>query len=803
MKWHEAPLLPLSAALALGIVLAAWATSVPGWLLAAGGLLLAVGACATAFGPDGTCESAATAVLLALAVVLGALRGATEQLPADHIARAKLASVVNVPVVKIEGRLAEEPVRWASGRTRLILDVDGFFDEADRRPASGRLQVTLYGETAAVGEGQRVSVELKLARPRGFRNPDAFDYPAFLRREGILLVGSGRAESLVPLTPDEPPWPVRVKRWAVAAIGAHLPETSAALLAGLILGEKTGLPAETDEAFRRAGVYHILAVSGFNVALLASSVFFVLSALGVSRRTTAVAAGVALVGFALVVGGQASVLRATVMGLLLLTAMLLDRESQLMNALALAALVLLVWRPGDLWDPGFQLSFAATAGIIYLTPSITSWLAARGWPAWLATAVAVSVGAQAAVTPVMLAHFNQLSLVGIVANLVVVPLAAVGTTLGMLALLVALASASAADMLFQALWLVLLALRAAVWAAAAVPAAMVHLPAPGWTAILAWCGSLALVPVLGARRWTRAAAAVCLAAALALSVWPWVRPGDGKLRVTFLDVGQGDSILVELPEGLRLLVDGGPAGARRLDVGERVLAPFLWNRPAARLDAVAVSHSDPDHSGGLRAVLTRFRVGELWENGRWGPGSEETLRAAERSGACRRTLVAGQRMWLGSALVTVLNPDGTQSLDEPPPKGENEESLVLRLDWRGFSLLLTGDLGRPGEERVLASHAPVRALALKVGHHGSRFSSTDEFLAATRAAVAVISVGARNPFRHPTPEALGRLEAAGARIYRTDRDGAVVLETDGVTLWITRWASGTVERIDLDPERGT
>jgi competence protein ComEC len=794
MKWHEAPLLPLAAALAVGIVVAAWAAVAPAWLLAAGGLLLAVGACSTALGQ----EAAATAALLALSVAVGALRGATEPLPADHIARAELG-----PLVHVEGRLAEEPVRWAPDRTRLILDVDGFFDGPDRRPASGRLQVTLYGETAAVGEGQRVSAELKLARARGFRNPGAFDYPAFLRREGILLVGSGRADSLVPLTADEPPWPVRVKRWAVAIISAHLPETSVALLAGLILGEKTGLPPEAEEAFRRAGVYHILAVSGFNVALLAGSVFFVLSALGVSRRATAVTAGVALVGFALVVGGQASVLRATVMGLLLLAATLLDRESQLMNALALAALVLLAWRPGDLWDPGFQLSFAATAGIIYLAPPITSWLAARGWPAWLATAVAVSVGAQAAVTPVMLNHFNQLSLVGIAANLVVVPLAAVGTTLGMLALLVALASASAADMLFRALWLVLLALRAAVWAAAAVPVAMVHLPAPGWTAILAWCGSLALVPVLGARRWTRAAAAVCLAAALALSVWPWVRPGDGKLRVTFLDVGQGDSILVELPEGPRLLVDGGPAGARRLDVGERVLAPFLWNRPAARLDAVAVSHSDPDHSGGLRAVLTRFRVGELWENGRWGPGSEATLRAAERSGACRRTLVAGQRMWLGSALVTVLNPDGTLSLDEPPPKGENEESLVLRLDWRGFSLLLTGDLGRPGEERVLASHAPVRALALKVGHHGSRFSSTDEFLAATRAAVAVISVGARNPFRHPTPEALARLEAAGARIYRTDRDGAVVLETDGVTLWITRWASGTVERIDLDPERGT
>ena len=797
MKWHEAPLLPLSAALALGILFSAWAAAALAWLLLAGGLLVAVGACALALGRDG----AAAAVLLSLGVVLGALRGATDPLPADHIARVALA-----PVAHVEGRLAEEPVRWAPDRTRLTLDVDGLLDGDDRRPASGRLQVTLYGETAAVGEGQRVAADLKLSRPRGFRNPGAFDYPAFLRREGILLVGTGRAESLVPLTPDEPPWPVRVKRWAVATIGAHLPDTSAALLAGLILGEKTGLPREADEAFRRAGVYHILAVSGFNVALLASSIFFVLAALGVPRRTTAVAAGVALVGFALVAGGQASVLRATVMGLLLLAAMLLDRESQLMNALALAALVLLAWRPGDLWDPGFQLSFAATAGIIYLTPAITTWLEGRSWPGWLATAVAVSVGAQAAVTPVMLAHFNQLSLVGIAANLVVVPLAAAGTTLGMLALLVALASAVAADVLFQALWLVLLALRAAVWSAAAVPAAMVHLPAPGWAATLAWGGALALVPVLGeqswgARRWTRAAAAACLAASLGLSIWPWVRPGDGRLRVTFLDVGQGDAVLVETPEGRRLLVDGGPGGARRLDVGERVLAPFLWNRPAARVDAVAVTHSDSDHSGGLRAVLTRFRVGEVWENGRWGPGSEDTLRAAERSGACRRTLVAGQRIWLGSALLTVLNPDGAVRADEPAPMGENEESLVLRLDWRGFSLLLTGDLGWPGEERVLASRAPVRALALKVGHHGNRLSSSEEFLAATRAAVAVISVGARNPFRHPTPETLARLEAAGARVYRTDRDGAVILETDGARLWITRWASGTVEPFELDPER--
>jgi len=293
----------------------------------------------------------------------------------------------------------------------------------------------------------------------------------------------------------------------------------------------------------------------------------------------------------------------------------------------------------------------------------------------------------------------------------------------------------------------------------------------------------------------RVAAAMLVTLTAALSVWPWVRPGDGRLRITFLDVGQGDATFVELPEGPRLLIDGGPGGARRFDVGERVLSPFLWNRPIARLDVVALSHSDSDHSGGLGAVFRHFRVGEFWESGRWGPGGQDLLPALLRSGAPRRVLHAGQRLWIGSALVTVLNPDGV------PHANVNDDSLALRLDWRGVSTLIAGDLGWLGEARVLERGEPVRALVLRVAHHGSRFSSSAPFLEAARPSFAVISVGARNPFRHPTSEALYRLEAAGARIYRTDRDGAIILETDGARVWITRWPRGMKEVFDLDPER--
>jgi competence protein ComEC len=787
------PLLPVAGALAAGLVLAAWSLAPGIWLVGAGGSLLVAAAVALLLHR----ERVATGLVLAAVVAAGLARGAALAPGPEHLASMALRSPATV-----EGVLVEEPVRWAVDRTRLLLDADTLVDGASRRPVIGRIQLTVYGETVALTEGQRVGVTARVSPPIGFRNPGGFDYPAHLRREGILLVGSGRGDRVWPLTPEEPPWPVRLKRWAVATIGAELPEGAAALLAGLVLGERTGLPRETDDGFRRAGVYHVLAVSGFNVALLASSVFFTLSMVGVPRRLTAAVAGLVLVGFALVVGGQPSVLRATAMGLLLLLSVLLDRESQIMNALALATIAVLVWRPGDIWEPGFLLSFGATAGIIHLAAPTGAALQRGRCPRWLAQALGVSLGAQVGVTPIMLAHFNQLSLIGVLANLIVVPISAAATTLGLLALALSALNDLAASFLWNFLWALLVLLRAVVWAAAAVPFAMVHLPAPGAPETVAWYAAAALAPLMAARRWTQPVVAGLSTVALVLSVWPWVRPGDGMLRVTFLDVGQGDAALVELPEGPRLLIDGGAAGPRRFDVGERIVAPFLWNRPTGRLDVVALSHSDPDHSGGLAAVLRRFRVGEFWENGRWGPGSEDTLRAVSLARVPRRVLTAGEHAWLGTALITVLNSGGGSADGAergPPPSSENDGSLVLRIEWRGVVLLMTGDVGWRAEQALLDSGLPLRTSVLKVAHHGSRFGTTAGFLAAAGPRFAVISVGARNPFRHPTPEALSRLAAAGARVYRTDRDGAVIVETDGAILRMTCWASGVTETFDLDP----
>lgn len=763
MDRARSPLVPPALAFAAGISLAPWTPVGAAWVALVAGLVWAVSLVVLErSGP-------ATVALLIGIAAAGALR-ATPLPPApDHVARLPLPLRAN-----LAGRLLAEPLRFAPGRTRLVLEVE----RVDGRRRSGHARITAYGANlAALVEGQRVEMRASLHRVDGFRNPGGLDQADRLQRQGFLVVGSARAEDVRPVDAPGPPWPARVRRAARAAMLRTLPSASAALLGGLLLGDRSNLPRDIDEAFRRAGVYHVLAVSGFNVALVAGAVWSLLTLAGAGQRGAASGALIAVVGFALVVGPEPSVLRAMVMALVLLGARLLDREASVVNSLALAALLLLAARPADLHDPGFQLSFAATAGIV-LAPL------PRG-P--LLGSLGVSFAAQLAVLPVGLTHFNQISLVGPLANLAVVPLAGVATILGLLAVAAAPAGAALApaavfsDVLFNALWPVLLALRGAVALAARAPAALVHLPAPHWTATVAYTIALGFglrawrlrgEASAGARR-AAVASAVLLAAAVAIAAWPLVRPLDGTLRITVLDVGQGDAIVIEAPDGRALLVDAGPGGPARLDTGERVVAPFLWNRGILRLAATITTHADGDHAGGMAAIRRWFSVAE-----RWDPHT-----------------MPHERQWIGAMSLLRLGDLGAAEALHP-----NDTAVVLRLDYGLASFLLASDATADVERALVTARAPLAATVLKVAHHGSRGSSTPEFLDRVAPLLAVVSVGRRNAYGHPAPEALERLAAAGARILRTDRDGALILETDGRTLRVTRWAARAVERYCLDPE---
>ncbi|HEY3067990.1 MAG TPA: DNA internalization-related competence protein ComEC/Rec2 [Methylomirabilota bacterium] len=748
--WTRAPLVPVAVAFGAGIALAPWCRPGPAWALwivvvAATAALLALGRIACA-----------TVGLLIATAVLATLHAMPAPLRSDAVGALSLPASLEV-----EGVLAAEPLRLGPDRVRLLVDVE----RAGNERRHGRVQITTYGPGPTFGQGQRLAGEVRLHHPIGFRNPAGFDYAAWLVREGVQATGNARGDALRALDDPPPPWHVRVKRAAHATIERALPPVSAALLEGLLLGTRTNLPAEIQDGFRRAGVYHVLAVSGFNVALLAGAVFGLASLTRVPRRVGAVAAMIVVVGFAFVVGPEPSVLRAVIMAVLLLGALLLERDAAIVNSLALAALAILALRPGDLLDPGFQLSFAATAGIVAAPIPRGAIMGALG----------VSLAAQLAVLPITAAHFNQVNTIGVLANLGVVPLAGLATIGGLLALVLGAVTDVGATILFDAVWPLLLAMRALVTLAAIVPGALVHVPAPSSLAIV--CYATALLLLLGA--WHRrpaprlaAGAVLLLGTALALGAWPLLRPPDGWLRVAVLDVGQGDAIVVEFPDRRVVLVDAGAGGPMRLDAGERVVAPFLWNTGALRLAAVMVTHSHLDHAGGFAAVERHFPIAE-----RWGPGIVRSM---------------------GGVEITSFAPPAppTTSRGARP----NETAILLRLEYGLASFLLASDVERTGERALVAGHAPLSATVLKVPHHGAAGASTDEFLRAIRPALAVVSVGARNPYGHPDAATLERLTATGARVYRTDRDGAVLFETDGHRLAVTAWAAGTIDRYCLDPE---
>jgi competence protein ComEC len=799
-RWLAVPLAPLALAFALGIALAPRCPPRAAWWTWAGSLAAAF---LLALGPR---RRWAVIPLLAGTAALGALRATSPPLPADHIAHLPMPATA-----RVEGTLVAEPIRWAPDRARLLVDVE----RADDLPRSGRLQAAIYGELPDLAEGQRISAVLTLREASGFRNPGVFDYAEYLAREGIGALATGRADRVAPLEPPDPPWPVRVKRRALEIMRGALPPTSAALLSGLLLGDRSGLPRDLDDAFRRAGVYHVLAVSGFNVALLAASVFALLVMARASRHAAAVGSMATVIAFACVVGPEPSVLRATIMAVLILGALVLEREASVLNSLALAALAILTARPGDLRDPGFQLSFVATAGLILAPLPRNRVLAAFG----------VSAAAQLAVLPVTLTHFNQVSTIGAITNLAAVPLAGIATVLGLAGvaltaaleparhLFPAIAVEAPGHALLNAVWPVLLALRGAVRVAASVPGAVVHMPAPHWTAVVAYAAALALAlsawrlragagghrdltanrdapvdaenprapassrPSRVMRRPGRvvAGAAVALGlTALAIQAWPIIRPPDGRLRVTVLDVGQGDAVVLEAPDGRTALLDAGPGGPHRLDTGERVVAPFLWNRGHLSLAVALATHADVDHAGGLPAIRRLFRLPE--------PGTPQALDAwARRSGLGLAVLEAPRR-----------------AAEGPPTR--NDAALALRLELGLVSFLLASDITARTEGDLLRGRAPLAATVLKVAHHGARGSSTAAFVAAVNPAIAVISVGARNAYGHPSPQTLARLRAAGATIYRTDRDGAVSLETDGRALTVATWATRRRDRYCLAPD---
>jgi competence protein ComEC len=803
------PAIALAVGIAGGMVLPA-----PDWCALAL-LIAALGTAITAH----ACRRGGTVVLVLVcgfAAAGWALASHAERLARDPPLSHVLGTGRTDEPVVICGRLVEDAAPGPNG-VGLSLDVArvmrrGAGDAVPR----GTVLLSVVSETSPGQQrkwraGRTICAPAWLRRPSVYLDPGVPDHRLQLARQGVALVGTVKSAALVEVTArgtplDEAAATIRahVRRALSETIGSFAPGAAGIVIAVLI-GDRAGLDRGTERTLQEAGTYHVIAISGGNIAILAGVLLLIARVCAVPWRAANLGTAALLAAYAVVAGGGSSVARATVMGIVYLAARTIDQQTSALSALAIAASVILAVSPLSLVDPGFVLTFGASLALVLVVPRLD----ARRPRYWILHAplalAAASLAVEAVLLPIGASFFSRVTGAGLILNFAAIPLMSIVQIGGMVVCLlwelglgatmgIARVPAWAADMLVSSGRLV-------SW----MPWATRRVPAPGpWVLavyylalalILArsWWGSLVRRPAA----WTRCAWGALAATGVVIVAAPTLgfRPA-AELTVTSIDVGQGDATLLQLPGGRSILVDaGGLGGASTFDIGERVVAPALWALGVRRLDAFVVTHGDADHIGGAASIVEIFRPREIWEGVPVvGHAGLTVLRAAaSRVHASWRTVQPGDRLAIEDASVTVLAPT-LAGWDRR--RVRNDDSVVLDVRMGRVSFVLPGDAGIAVEAAIAPLVTPAGVRIVKLGHHGSATATSAAFLSALRPQAAIVSCGRQNRFGHPAPVVMRRLVAADVRPFRTDQDGAITFRTEGRAVHVHTW---TGEDATLEP----
>jgi competence protein ComEC len=812
----EATLAPLSDRPLFGLSIGLLSGSVLGNLVPLspvliGGILLATGLCFLSWGYP-RMQRCYRVFLVGLLLTHMHVLWQARALPIDHIAR--LLAEQPVRRVTVEGTL-DRAVEAHGDRQRLYLQLHRLRWQQGWQSVSGRVRINVHATEVPFLSGDVIRIErLRLHPVRGFLNPGGFNFQRYMHRQGIYALGGVSNPTRVSLQ-------YRPKRFSLARtlerwrrflrtnVRTHLAAPYNAVFLAMVLGYRGELPAAIQRSFRAAGAAHLLVVSGLHVGFIAAASLLGWRMLLRTVRSwlprtwllgwhpTPLAALLSLPAMVLycsLVGWKIPTTRAALMVGSSLLALALSRPYNLPHALILAAALILLLDPTAIFTVGFQLSFVAVACILLggrhlILPRGRRNLFRR-WSKRLWAYLLISCAAYFGTLPIIVGAFHTLPTFGILANLLLVPMAGILVPMGVVVLGMLVLWPTLAPIVYTPLTLLLAWIVAIAEAIANLPIAQMHFATPSALMLLGYYGFLASLFLRPLQHWRLPLAGGCMVLLLAGTAWQYNETRARQLHVTFLDVGAGDAIFVQIPGNHYLLIDGGGTYDGRFDIGAQVIAPVLWNRYVRRFELMAMTHPQVNHARGLVSLLRLFPTRYLLTNGTPLTAGylRDLLAAGRRWGTQHHTALDGPRQWQWERLrLTVLAPPSIaeqRHMAWAPPT-ENDRSLVLRLQYGTVRVLLTGDIQHTTERWLLAHRADLRADILQVPHHGSKTSTLPAFVRRVHPRVGIISLGAGNPYGHPHPRVLHVLESQQVQIFRTDYHGAVTITSDGARYRVT------------------
>lgn len=750
-------------------------------------------------------------LLLCACTFLGNLLFSVECAPglsSDHVSH----FIADKKII-IEGVLYKSPQVFPA-KTRYYVQAKKIIEREREIPVRGKLLLTVHHTLDPLRYGDVVRFSCRMRLPRNFNNPGGFNYGRFLAFQGIHVTASLDSKHTIVKVGT---FPVNSLLYRVEAyrteikifFTAHLGCSAAAIATALITGDQSGIAEEIRDRFSITGVAHLLAISGLHIGIIAlisftllKSLFRCSTRLMLMTNITKLAACITLFPvsiYCLIAGAGIAAIRATVMVIFYLLSIIIDRQDDLWNTLALAAFCILVVCPSSLFDPSFQLSFSSVAAILYLTPRFPIAFGKkspdfpglrRPWYKALASQgiamLTVTLSATLGTAPIVSLYFNRCSPWGLPANLIVVPITGfVVVPLGLLSSLLLFVAEPLAMVTVQIMQVFLNLSAAAVYFFSRMPYADYRTATPTIPELVLYYAGLFLL-FTGRRSPMRryALTAVGFIFIINCGYWHYQVHLNPRLRITAIDVGQGDAALLQLPKGKAMLIDGGGSYDNSFDLGGMVVAPLLWKKKIKHIDVLVLSHPHPDHLNGLIPVMKHFSIGEVWTNG----ASIETDAFKEFEGI-RAAKKIKQAVMARGHPPAYINGVGIEFLHPGQSCGEsmitsandrmNNNSLALRLTFREVNIIFTGDMYAAAEREIMALFPGLRSTILKIPHHGSATSSSKAFLEKLAPRIALLSVGRDNSFNLPHPAVIKRYENIGCTVYRTDEDGAVTVETDG------------------------